>query len=99
VNLTEQAFRRLAKRVVSGGLGGTPAAKVLTAADYAIPTADELAAEAEAPQEGEGGAAHAAAAALEPQTFEGALAALGLARCEAWTRAALPYRAGNSRHP
>jgi SpoVK/Ycf46/Vps4 family AAA+-type ATPase len=36
VNLTEQAFRALAERVIDQGLGVTPAASVLTAADFAI---------------------------------------------------------------
>ena len=36
INLTEQAFRRLAKRVVTEGLGMSEAAQVLIAADFAI---------------------------------------------------------------
>merc|ERR1711871_109077 len=36
INLTEQAFRRLAKRVVVQGLGMSAAAQVLIAADFAI---------------------------------------------------------------
>ena len=36
INLTEQAFRRLAKRVVAEGLGMSEAAQVLIAADFAI---------------------------------------------------------------
>jgi hypothetical protein len=36
INLTEQAFRRLAKRVVEDGLGMSAAAQVLIAADFAI---------------------------------------------------------------
>jgi hypothetical protein len=36
INLTEQAFRRLAKRVVEEGLGMSAAAEVLIAADFAI---------------------------------------------------------------
>ena len=36
INLTEQAFRRLAQRVVREGLGMSDAAQVLTAVDFAI---------------------------------------------------------------
>jgi SpoVK/Ycf46/Vps4 family AAA+-type ATPase len=61
INLTEQAFRRLAKRVVVEGLGMSPAAQVLVAADFAIGVVEQAAAGggAAAATDGAGGAADA----------------------------------------
>ena len=62
INLTEQAFRRLAKRVVVEGLGMSPAAQVLVAADFAIGVVEQAAAgggAAAAATDGAGGAADA----------------------------------------
>ena len=76
VNLTEQAFRRLARRVVAGGLAGSAAAKIITASDYCIAPAGG----------GDGGvpepraAAAPAAADAVVVTFEETLDDLGLGR-------------------